>query len=217
MNNDLIAWIREHAPRTVAVLIRHAHRRPIPKGVVDHVGVPLTRQGRRRAFAFGAQLPLSYALRLYHSPVPRCKETAECILQGFHSKGGSGDVMGAQDFLFIHLVDQRAMVRILDDLGHHRFGYRWLKGAFDAAVIEDPRDVASNTIHGVLALMDGDGAKRIDIHVTHDLNLLAVREWIAPVPNEHFEWPGYLAGVLFTHNDGQVTLIQPPFSKTLDT
>ncbi len=217
MHSDLVGWIQEHAPRSVALLIRHAHRHSIPKGVIEHERVPLTLTGRRRAFAFGARLPRSYALRLFHSPVPRCQETAECIQSGFHASGGSAHVMGERDFLCINLVDQRAMVRILDELGHHRFGYRWLRGAVDAAVMDDPRTVAATTIHGILAALAADGGQRIDVHVTHDLNLLAVRDVIAPVATEDFVWPAYLSGILVTQAAGHVTLIQPPLSKTLET
>ena len=216
MSHDLIEWIRDHAPRTVALLIRHAHRHPIPQGAVEHEGVPLTLTGRRQAFAFGARLPPSYALRLFHSPVHRCRETAEHILKGFQTIGGSGNIMGAQDFLRINLVDQRTMVRILDELGHHQFGYQWLRGAFDEAVIDDPRKVASTTIHGILAWMEAGSVKRLDVHVTHDLNLLAVQDVIAPVANERFAWPAYLSGILVTQTDGHVTLIHPPLSKTLE-
>jgi len=124
--------------------------------------------------------------------------------------------MGAQDFLRINLVDQRTMVRILDELGHHQFGYQWLRGAFDEAVIDDPRKVASTTIHGILAWMEAGSVKRLDVHVTHDLNLLAVQDVIAPVANERFAWPAYLSGILVTQTDGHVTLIHPPLSKTLE-
>jgi hypothetical protein len=123
--------------------------------------------------------------------------------------------MGDQDFLRINLVDQREMVRILDRIGHQQFGYRWLKGQFGERVIEKPEKVASKTIHGVIALMETDVETQMDIHITHDLNILAVRDLIAPVPNEHFDWPAYLNGIIFTHNAENVTLIQRHVSKTI--
>ena len=215
MNNDIIAWLTENQPQHVAFLIRHAHRYPIPKGVIEHQNVPLTMKGRRLAREFGTNLPLSYSIRLFHSPIPRCKETAEYVRKGFQQTGGSANVLGDQDFLRIDLVDQREMVRILDRIGHQQFGYRWLKGQFDERVIEKPENVASKTVHGVIALMETDVEKQMDIHITHDLNILAVRDLIAPVPNEHFDWPAYLNGIIFTHNAENVTLIQRHVSKTI--
>ncbi|KON29522.1 hypothetical protein AC480_03035 [miscellaneous Crenarchaeota group archaeon SMTZ1-55] len=141
-------------------------------------------KGRRLAREFGKSLPHSYSIRLFHSPIPRCKETAEYVRKGFQQTGGS-------------------------------FGYRWLKGHFDERVIEKPEKVASKTIHGVIALMEADVETQMDIHITHDLNILAVRDLIAPVPNEHFDWPAYLNGIIFTHNAENVTLIQRHVSKTI--
>jgi hypothetical protein len=124
--------------------------------------------------------------------------------------------MGEQEFLIIHLGDQREMVDILDRIGHQKFGYAWLKGKFKETIIENPQTVASKTINGIVALMDPDGDMKIDIHITHDLNILAVREVIAPVPNDHFKWPAYLHGIIFTQHEDSVTLIQRPFSKTIE-
>lgn len=216
MNNDILDWIAENEPRTVALLLRHAHRYPIPKGVIEHHNVPLTMKGRQRAREFGENLPPSYSISLFHSPIPRCQETAEYVMKGVQKRGGSAKVMGEQDFLRINLVDQREMVRILDKMGHQQFGYRWLKGQIDETIIEPPEKVASQTIKGVLALMKTEGNNKMDIHITHDLNILAVQDLIAPVPNENFDWPAYLNGIIFTQNADKVTLIQKQFSKTIE-
>ena len=216
MYNDIIDWITENRPRKVSLLIRHAHRYPIPKGVIEHQNVPLTMKGRQLACEFGKKLPQSYSIRLFHSPIPRCKETAEYVLKGFQNTGGSAKLMGAKDFLKINLVDQREMVHILDKIGHQQFGYRWLKGKFDEKIIENPEKVASKTINSVITLMKNEVNKKINIHITHDLNILAVRELISPVPNENFDWPEYLNGIIFTQNEDKVTLIQRQFSKTIE-
>jgi hypothetical protein len=216
VNNKILDWIRDNTPRTVSLLIRHAHRFPIPKGVIKHQNVPLTQKGRKLAFAFGKTLPLSYSLRLFHSPVPRCKETAEYVLKGFQSSDGVAKLMGEKEFLLIHLVDQREMVRILDEIGHQQFGYRWLKGQFDETIIANPDRVASTMIKGVIRLMENAGEQNMDIHITHDLNILSVRDFISPVPDDTFDWPAYLDGIIFTQNEETVTLIQRQFSKTIE-
>jgi len=123
--------------------------------------------------------------------------------------------MGEKDFLLINLVDQREMVRILDDIGHQKFGYRWLKGKLDERIIDNPERVASKIIKGVLTLMENEVQQKMDIHITHDLNIISVREFISPVPDDNFDWPSYLDGIIFTHNKEEVTLMQGPFSKTI--
>jgi len=216
VNNNILDWVQENRPRKVSLLIRHAHRYPIPKGVIEHQNAPLTNKGRKLAFEFGANLPLLYSIRLFHSPVPRCKETAEYVMKGFQSNGGLAKLMGEKDFLLINLVDQREMVRILDEIGHQQFGYRWLKGKFDERIIDNPERVASTIIKGVISLMENEGKQNMDVHITHDLNILSVREFISPVPDDTFDWPEYLNGIIFTQNEEKVTLIQRQFSKTIE-
>jgi hypothetical protein len=136
VNSEISGWLIENTPRNVALLLRHAHRHPIPKGVIEHQSVPLTMQGRILAFEFGAKRPPLYSLRLFHSSISRCKETAEYVLKGFHNNGGSAKVMGEKDCLIINLGDQREMVCILNKIGQQKFGYGWLKGKFDETIIE---------------------------------------------------------------------------------
>ena len=215
VHNKIIDWIQAHSMRNVSLLMRHAHRYPIPKGVIKHQTVLLTKKGRTLAFEFGKHLPRSYSLRLFHSPVLRCKETAEYVLKGFQTINGVAKIMGAKDFLLINLVDQREMVRILDEMGHQQFGYRWLKGKVDERIIDNPARVALTTINGVIRLMEHEGKQKMDIHITHDLNILSVREFISPVPDDTFDWPAYLNGIIFTQNEENVTLIRRPFQKPL--
>ena len=216
MKNNIIDWIKENRPRKVSLLIRHANRYPIPKGVIEHQNVPLINKGRKLAFEFGKKLPLSYSIRIFHSPIPRYKETAEYVMKGFQSNDGLAKLMGEKDFLIINLVDQREMVRILDEIGHQKFGYRWLKGKVDERIIDKPERVASKIIKGIITLMENEVKKNIDIHITHDLNILSIREFISPVPNDNFDWPEYLSGIIFTQNAKKVTLIQRQFSKTIE-
>ena len=63
--------------------------------------------------------------------------------------------------------------------------------------------------------MENEVKKNMDIHITHDLNILSVREFISPVPNDNYDWPEYLSGIIFTLNEEKVTLIQRQFSKTI--
>jgi hypothetical protein len=216
MNNNVIDWIVENSPSKVSLLIRHSNRYPIPKGVKEHQDVPLTTQGRKLAFQFGKKLPRSYSIRLFHSPIPRCKETAEYLMKGFQNNYGSAKLMGEKDFLYINLIDQREIVRILERIGHHNFGYSWLKGKLDQGIIEPPQKVASKIIKSIFTLMKNGIQNSIDIHITHDLNILSVREVISPIQNENFDWPEYLDGIIVTQNEEKVTLIWREISKTIE-
>jgi hypothetical protein len=212
----MIDRIKENSPSKVSLLIRHSNRHPIPKGVIEHRDVPLTTKGRKLAFQFGKKLPKSYSIRLYYSPVPRCRETAEYLLKGIHTNSGSAKLMGEKDFLYINLIDQRGIVRILEKIGHHNFGYNWLKGKLDQEIIEPSKLVALRIIEGIITSMKNGIRNIMDIHVTHDLNILSVRDVISPVQNENFDWPEYLDGIIVTQNEDKVTLIWREISKTIE-
>jgi hypothetical protein len=212
----MIDWIKENSPSKVSLLIRHSNRHPIPKGVIEHRDVPLTTEGRKLAFQFGKKLPKSYSIRLYYSPIPRCRETAEYLMKGIHNNSGSAKMMGEKDFLYINLIDQREIVRILEEIGHHSFGYCWLKGKLDQEIIEPPKLVSLKIIEGIFTLMKNGIHNSMDIHVTHDLNILSVRDVISPIQNENFDWPEYLDGIIVTQNEDNVMLIWREISKTIE-
>jgi hypothetical protein len=216
MYNNVIDWIVENSPSKVSLLIRHSNRYPIPKGMIEHRDVPLTTEGRKLAYQFGKKLPKSYSIRLYYSPIPRCRETAEYLMKGIRNNYGSATLMGEKDFLYINLIDQREIVRILEKIGHHNFGYSWLKGKLDQGIIEPPQKVASKIIEGIITLMKKGIQNCIDIHITHDLNILSVRDVISSIKNENFDWPEYLDGIIVTQNEENVTLIWRDISKTIE-
>lgn len=68
-----------------AVLIRHSERSPFIKGQLGSTK-GLTTRGKNMAYEFGRALPLA-KLNMYASPVPRCVETAEKILEGSEHLG----------------------------------------------------------------------------------------------------------------------------------
>jgi len=212
----MIDWIKKNSPSKVSLIIRHSNRHSIPKGVIEHRDVPLTTEGRKLAFHFGKKLPKYYSIRLYYSPIPRCRETAEYLMKGIHNNSRSAKLMGEKDFLYINLIDQREIVRILEKIGHHNFGYNWLKGKIDQEIIEPPKLVASKIIEGIITSMKKRIRNSIDIHVTHDLNILSVRDIISPIQNEKFDWPEYLDGIIATHNEDKMKLIWREISKTIE-
>ena len=81
--DELLALLRREAEggRAVAAMMRHAARHPIADPKLPHLA-ELTSEGCSAAEEFGARLGGFARLRLFHSPVNRCKQTAECIAQG---------------------------------------------------------------------------------------------------------------------------------------
>ena len=73
-------------PAAAAVMLRHAERFPILVAT-DHTLVELTPNGAVAAEAFGARIDGFDCVRIFHSPVKRCRQTAESIARGVSSTG----------------------------------------------------------------------------------------------------------------------------------
>ena len=75
------------------LMLRHSQRYEPKLTDVNQI-MELTSQGRSIARLFGTKLPKNRKIRLFHSPVNRCKETAEQIHAGFREIGGEGIFKG---------------------------------------------------------------------------------------------------------------------------
>ena len=82
----LVNGVLDKGVRHVVLLMRHSARE-YAEGVHDAKN-PLTEEGRALSLRFGENLPPNLLVRAYHSPVGRCRETAERMLSGYASKGG---------------------------------------------------------------------------------------------------------------------------------
>ncbi len=128
MIGDVLADGVDHA----AVLLRHSARTFEP-GLHD-LDNQLTDEGRSLCRRFGRGLPRNLTLRAYSSPVQRCMDTAQLILQAHQAEGGSitrhrpVEALGA-----FYALDQMKMWRGMQAAGGLT-GYlqSWLAGAVPA-------------------------------------------------------------------------------------
>ena len=67
---------------TIAYLIRHADRDPFPKNSFGNE-VLLNEIGTKKAIQYGEKLSNHVITKIYTSPIERCVQTAECIMQGY--------------------------------------------------------------------------------------------------------------------------------------
>ena len=80
--SDVIKMIGTFAPEgRSAVMLRHAARFPIVDMTRPELA-ELTPEGSATAEAMGEQLRGHDGVRLFHSPVKRCQQTAECLARG---------------------------------------------------------------------------------------------------------------------------------------
>ena len=171
------------------------------------------------AYEFGRQLRRDKLVRSFYSPVPRCKETAECIRKGAISGGGSAVLMGERDFLGTQFItNPKDMLKMIEELGVSNFARRWLGSELDVEIIDDPYEVASKIINGLITSMQekNDTQDKVNIHITHDWNMLPVRDIFLNVKHEEMGWPGYLDGIILARDDCKITLRWRDITKTTD-
>ena len=216
-NNHLLRNVRAYRSEEISMLIRHATRHSIPEGVIEHHDISLTPRGRMTAYEFGQGLPNNIPVRLLYSPVPRCKETAECIREGAISNDGLAVLMGERDFLDTHaIVNLKKMVEMMGKIGGLEFVRKWLDGEIDRMVMNDPHQVVQRTVEGIIASKrDRSYQQTIDIHVTHDLNVLSVREILLGMRLEESIWPEYLDGITFVHYPSSIAVIWEEATRTI--
>jgi len=204
MSSNLAQWLDTQRDCT-AILMRHAER-----GHFSHpaagANVLITENGAKEAAQLGRSLAVARTLDFVHSPVRRCRQTAEAMASGASELGASARVTGEEGRLGgPYLLRSTEALNLAGHLGH-RFVREWFDGRLPTELLKPRRDTALEQIATVQ-----DHMRRVSrglvVLVTHDWNLLAVREELFGLRHEDDQWPGFLDGLVFwrEHDDLLVT------------
>lgn len=191
--NQFSHWLRSERACT-AILMRHAER-----GHFSHpaegASVPITPQGAIDAEVLGRSLAQFSNLHLTHSPVGRCRQTAEALGRGAMEAGSRITMLGEDGRLGgPYMLNVSAALNRAGELGH-RFVREWFDGRICSSLLKSRRETALEQI----ATVD-DYLRRakqgLVVMVTHDWNLLAVREELFGLRHEDDRWPGFMDGLV---------------------
>lgn len=199
--DELLALLAREAQggRPVAALMRHAARHPIADPKLPHLA-ELTTEGCAAAEEFGAKLNGFAQVRLFHSPVKRCRQTAECIAQGAGRAGVAAEIAGAHEELGIDYIRDVAEAGRLSVIHGEHFMRLWFEGRVPANVIDPVPHLAARKLDFVRRRL-GEVAARpgtLDLHVSHDWNIILCREHFVGVRHEDAGWLTFLDGVTFS-------------------
>jgi broad specificity phosphatase PhoE len=183
------------AAHPAAVMVRHSEREALHDMREAHL-VPLTPQGEEAARAFGRSLPPGRTVRALHSPIGRCAMTAARIVDGYRAAGGDAALAGVLPELGgPYVLDLAATVRLSNEL-RARYPRAWFDGELPPGVAM-PRDEASAlTLRAVAGVMGAAAPGTLFVLVTHDWNVLLVRESVLALRFEDVGWIDYLDGLL---------------------
>ncbi|MCF7686991.1 MAG: histidine phosphatase family protein [Cephaloticoccus sp.] len=187
------------AAPAVAAVMRHAARHPIANPSEPTLA-ELTPEGAKAAVEFGSRLTGFDRVRLFHSPVKRCGQTAAGIAQGATAAGLAVELVGAReeigvDYILDLVESGRLSVRHGD-----AFVRLWVEEKIPATVVRSPRAIAARQTDFVAARLrePTGGGRRLDLHVSHDWNIILLREMLLEVRYEEAGWLTFLDGVAFT-------------------
>lgn len=199
LGHELLDTLHALTPhRTVAAVMRHAARHPIANPAEPTLA-EITEEGAKAAEAFGAQIAGFDHVRLFHSPVKRCGQTAECIARGAAGAGLTAEVIGPREELGVdYILDLNEAGRLT--VKHSDYFVRlWFTGQVPATVIRPAPGLAERKVNYVAARLrePSPRGRRLDLHVSHDWNIIILRELLLGVRHEDAGWLTFLDGVAF--------------------
>lgn len=196
---ELLATLSSLRTGCATAVLRHAARHPI-KDPREPLLAELTDAGHRDAEAFGASIQGFDRVRLFHSPVKRCQQTAESVAAGASRARLAVELLGAQPELGVaYILDQVETGRMSGKHGEH-FVRLWFTDQIPEELILRAPDIARRKLAYLRARLSepAHGGRRLDLHISHDWNVLILRELLLGVRHEERGWAAFLDGVAFT-------------------
>jgi broad specificity phosphatase PhoE len=192
---NLIGWsnsIETHVP--LMLLVRHSHRVAI-RTLSEMAETGITTLGEAMAVEFGRRLPANRPVKILHSPIPRCKQTAEVIANGIRQKEGNVQSVKHSDLLLGPLVtDPSIWEKVGDDgVGVASFVTSWSRGELGEG-IEPFVEFAERLTNGTVEILERSDPSLMYIYVTHDLFLMSARKTFLKEEARIGQRPPYLGG-----------------------
>jgi len=187
-----------------AALIRHAERFPFIPGIEEEP--LLTTKGHRDSYELGGVLKALAPLRVYHSPVTRCRQTAQELCRGLEDEKGHCTMAGEIEMLgpSVFVVDWDRMMSAIEEQGTS-----FLRLWFDGGIFNDfmvPLETAAKKELDILSgQLSEDGV--FSLNVSHDWNIMLILEHYFKLRHEDIGFPDFLSAVVAYKEDGKLHLL----------
>ena len=191
----------------IILVLRHSHRKA-QTALEGAQKTRITPQGHEIAKKFGESLPRNRPVKLFHSIIWRCEETANDINEGFKNVGGVGKVIGVLEALaYIGINNRQFYFEVFNNKSVLDAFYRWVVGFYNPNDWIPFNQYCQSMAHVILNQAKNSPEKGLDIFVTHDFNIMVLRfGWFAlPLTQK---WVDFLGGFAFTIQDEQILLLE---------
>lgn len=205
--DPLLATLAALPPAVPAVaLMRHSIRGPVTD-LRTAPDVLLTSEGARAARRLGERLGAARPVRLVHSPIRRCAQTAESIAEGLSAIGGRVHLDGERPALGApYVLDFERLVEAAGQYDPLSFVRAWFGGRLSPGIVAEARAAARGLLDTALDELARTPSGSLGLLVSHDWNVLLVRELYLGVRHEEVGWLDYLDGVVLVATEGGLEL-----------
>ena len=189
----------------IFLFIRHSHRKE-SFDANELEKLSLTELGFEVAKKFGSYLPKNRALKILYSHSPRCKETAEKIIEGFHEIGGQYNILGTNSPVNYTKSSNNFITLQSLKYGEIEFIQRWHNNKFSKNDIIPFYDYCTDAFKFAKKILEKTQGNEIITHVTHDIFIMALRYGWFESPIK-YNWPSYLGGFAISFGIGGYFLL----------
>jgi broad specificity phosphatase PhoE len=196
------------------LILRHSHRNE-PEHLNKVHKLRLTPEGHAVAKKFGESLPKDRPIRIFHSIIWRCEETAENIHNGFKSIGGKSEIIGEFSPLYDIGIDNRSFLEQFKNYHFKEILFRWAAGFYLPEEWTPFIQYSQKTAHLIWNQLKDAPKRGLDIYVTHDWHLMSLRfGWFGVPPDER--WVKFLGGFALTFEEDHILLLDYGEIKSLE-
>ena len=192
----------------IILILRHSHRNEPELNEKLHK-IRLTPKGHAFAKKFGENLPKSRPIRLFHSIIWRCEETAENIHNGFKSIGGKSELKGEFTPLYKMGFDESnrdLFYRHIMKYSFRKALFRWVTGFYLPEEWTPFIQFIQNAANLIWDQLNDAPERGIDIFITHDWHVMALRfGWFSLPPDKR--WVNFNGGFAFTFEEDHILLL----------
>ncbi|MFQ5832254.1 MAG: hypothetical protein ACE5H4_06115 [Candidatus Thorarchaeota archaeon] len=193
---NLLIWLANVKNSSPALLaIRRSHREVI-RTFDEMAETGITELGHDMAREFGKRIPVELDIQILHSFIPRCRQTAESIAEGFRDIGGT--VKRVKSFGLLigpRVIDLELWNRVGDDgVGVASFVNDWADGLFPQEGIEPFGEFKNRLLKGTIGIPRGTEPGLLHTCVTHDLFLVIAKSTYLRLRVTDEDRPPFLGG-----------------------
>lgn len=191
----LIDEITKHSARKMALLVRHGDREQIPIGEFGNE-ILLNERGQRRSIEFGERLKQFPVVKIYTSPIPRCVQTAQLMVQGFGKKLDIVQTKCLGD-PGLHTLDEKIAGDFYLQHGFHEMLRRFVRKE-DVPGVPNIDQLRVTMTDFISKSADQDG---LTVFVTHDSLIAMFHHCIDGTIYTLENWVDYLEGMIYKIED----------------